>query len=245
MIEPRTTITYGDVNKPFQNSKLDLEKADRFVKRRGVEVIWEKSAFCPCVSENGVADSMCDACYGRGMMYLEPEDTLVLFTNMSGVPNFMEPGMWIFGVSNVTTFSFIKFGRQDRIILKDFETSYIETATKTTNKIFTNFDIIKIEHVFYQDQNGNVVELKEEEDFTASGKEIIFLDNLYNRARISIRYKSRLRYIVVSMLHEARGITDHNNKRIVLPNQYLVQREDMVLSSKIRGIDGLQSYQGF
>jgi len=230
-----TFLTSGVLDPPQSNE--DLEKFDQFVEQHGVPITWEKAIICPCANEVGIPNPHCPYCYGRGLTYLDPQENLALFTSMEGFPSFAEPGLWIFGVANVSTLSTIKLSTRDRIIINDFETTYIESYPKEGDTITVNFPIHEIEYLYYIDADGKLTACDPELDYTFEDHTITWLTtNIPAGNTVSIRYKSFLQYLVMTMLHEARGIKNSSGEVIKLPNQYLVRREDLLIEEKRRAI---------
>lgn len=228
--------TSGVLDPPQSNE--DLEKFDQFVEQHGVPMIWEKATICPCANEMGVPNPHCRYCYGRGLSYHDPEESLALFTSLEGFPSFAEPGLWIFGVANVSTLSTTKLSTRDRIIITDFETTYIESYLKDGNQTQVNFPIHSIEYIYYFNSAGQLTACNPDTDFTYSDHTLTWLnENIPEENTISIRYTSFLQYQVMTMLHEARGLKNSSGDVIKLPNQYLVRREDMVIEERSRVID--------
>ncbi len=228
--------TSGVLDPPQSNE--DLEKFDQFVEQHGVPMIWEKAIICPCANELGVPNPHCHYCYGRGLFYHNPQESLALFTSMEGFPSFAEPGLWIFGVANVSTLSTIKLSTRDRIIIKDFETTYIESYPKNGDQTLVNFPIHSIEYIYYFSEAGILTTCKPDIDYTYQEHTLTWLnENIPQGNMISIRYKSFLQYLVMTMLHEARGIKNSSGDVIKLPNQYLVRREDLIIQEKMRVIN--------
>ncbi len=237
MIHKNFIFTTSGVLDPPQSNE-DLEKFDQFVEQYGIPMIWEKAIICPCANEMGVPNPHCRYCYGRGLSYHDSKESLALFTSMEGFPSFAEPGLWIFGVANISTLSTIKLSTRDRIIIKDFETTYIESYPKNGNQTTVNFPIHSIEYIYYFNTTGKLTACDPKTDFSYKDQTITWLNkNIPEENTISIRYKSFLQYLVMTMLHEARGIKNSSGKVIKLPNQYLVRREDMLIEEKSRVID--------
>ncbi|HUM43913.1 MAG TPA: hypothetical protein PKI14_13290 [Fervidobacterium sp.] len=231
-----TFLTSGVLDPPQSNE--DLEKFDQFVEQHGVPMIWEKAIICPCANDVGIPNPHCPYCYGRGLTYLEPQESLALFTSMEGFPSFAEPGLWIFGVATVSTLSSIKLSTRDRIIITDFETTYIESYSKDGDTITVNFPIHEVEYLYYIDADGKLTAGDPEVDYTFEDRTITWLTpTIPAGGTVSIRYKSFLQYLVMTMLHEARGIKNSSGEVIKLPNQYLVRREDLLIEEKKGVID--------
>lgn len=231
-----TFLTSGVLDPPQSNE--DLEKFDQFVEQHGVPMIWEKAIICPCANDVGIPNPHCPYCYGRGLTYLEPQESLALFTSMEGFPSFAEPGLWIFGVATVSTLSSIKLSTRDRIIITDFETTYIESYSKDGDTITVNFPIHEVEYLYYIDADGKLTAGDPEVDYTFEDRTITWLTpTIPAGGTVSIRYKSFLQYLVMTMLHEARGIKNSSGEVIKLPNQYLVRREDLLIEEKKGIID--------
>lgn len=228
--------TSGVVDPPQSNE--DLKKFDQFVEQHGIPMIWEKSIICPCTNEMGVPDPHCRYCYGRGLTYLDPQESLALFTSLEGFPSFAEPGLWIFGVANISTISTVKLSTRDRIIITDFETTYIESYPKNGETMLVNFPIHSIEYIYYLNESEVLTACNPETDYTFSDHTITWLNShIPEGNKVSIRYTSFLQYLVMTMLHEARGIKNSSKELIKLPNQYLVRREDLVIQEKMRVIN--------
>ncbi len=231
-----TFLTSGVLDPPQSNE--DLEKFDQFVEQHGVPMIWEKAIICPCANDVGIPNPHCPYCYGRGLTYLEPQESLALFTSMEGFPSFAEPGLWIFGVATVSTLSSIKLSTRDRIIITDFETTYIESYSKDGDTIAVNFPIHEVEYLYYIDAGGKLTAGDPEVDYTFEDRTItLTTPTIPEGSTVSIRYKSFLQYLVMTMLHEARGIKNSSGEVIKLPNQYLVRREDLLIEEKKGIID--------
>lgn len=233
-----SSIKYSStIDLPSRNSvRSRIDETNDFVREKGVPITWEKAILCPCSTRPGYSDSSCPICGGQGITYIDPIETVALFTHLEGVPNFMEPGLWIFGLGNISTPYEIKLSNRDRITLPGYPTYYIELLSKKGAFVRTRFDIIDIEYLCYRKNKRELVYLVEDTDFSYSDSTIRFLTDLPD-VELSIRYRYYLQYIVMTFLHEARGMTD-NSEVVQLPNQYLVRRCDMVQEDKRRALVG-------
>lgn len=233
-----SSIKYNStIDLPSRNSvRSRIAETNDFVREKGVPIIWEKAILCPCSMKPGYSDPICPICGGQGITYVDPIDTVALFTNLEGVPNFMEPGLWIFGLGNISTPCDIKLSNRDRITLPDYPTYYIELLNKRGALVRTRFNIIDIEFLCYRKNKRELVYLVENTDFNYTDNTIRFLTDIPD-VELSIRYQYYLQYIVMTFLHEARGMTD-NSEIVQLPNQYLVRRCDMVQEDKRRSLAG-------
>lgn len=230
-----STVTYNRaLELPSQNVHSQIERTNDFIRDKGVPVNWEKAILCPCSQKPGYNDPTCPICGGRGIAYLTAISTIVMFTHLEGVPNFMEPGLWMFGLGNISTPYEIKMSNRDRITLVNYPTFYIELIPKKGPVVRTRFDMIDIEYLCYRKDKRELMFLNEESDFTHSTSYINFVSDVPD-VELSIRYRYYLKYIVMTLLHEARGIKDGDDI-LQLPNQYLVRREDMVTGSKARSL---------
>lgn len=225
-------IRTGGIFIPNQYHRMHPYLADLFVEERGIQVVWEKCLICPCLSDYGTPDPYCDSCFGRGYLYTAKSTIPALFTDIQGVPQFLRPGFWLWGTAYVSTPSSVRLAFRDRLILTSYTTTYLETKVVSEGKVvFTLRKPESIEQVAYRDGEGKVVFLTDRE-YTYRDGELTFAATVPNGAKVSVRYSASLVYVVVNLLHEARGWTNEQGKVVTLPNQYLVQREDLVVETK-------------
>lgn len=235
-----SSLKFGGIRIPYQAATLHLEKADEFISERGVSVQWWKAHICPCVDLNGVPNSYCSYCYGRGYAYTYDSDIQVVFTRLEAIPQFAQPGLWVFGTAYITTQSYIKLGMRDRLLFPNFEGVFLETFIKSGDSFKFPRAITSIESIKRIADDGSLYTLVEGVDYTFDIDTITFI-NIPDDVRISIRLQAPVVYVVVNILHEARGIKDLQGREVELPNQYLVQREDTILGSKQNFINTLNS----
>lgn len=221
----------GRVAIPFQSSISHEELTNEFIRTRGVEVSWQRAVLCPCLNENGVPRPTCPKCIGRGFFHLEEVKIPVLFTRLSWNPGVEQSGLWVYGMSFVSTPGDIKLGMRDRLRIDELCTVYSEVAVFENGKVLLNFPPLLVEQLLYFSEDGKLCDARDA--VSISGNILSFSSlSIPEGTLFSIRYLAPLSFLVMSAIHEVRGWKDARGTTISLPNQYVVQREDMVLQEK-------------
>lgn len=227
-----SAIRTGGLRLPFQYHRQNVELFDDFVIERGITVLWQKSLLCPCQTSYGTPDPYCPLCYGRGFFHQGEEEIRVLITDIQGVPQFLRPGFWLWGTAYLTTTSGVKMAFRDRVILPGYTATYLEVRKVQGNRItFPLRKPVAIETVGYLGEDGRFVAL-EASQYTYEDGILTFTASVGDGTLVTIRYSAPLIYMVVNLLHEARGWRDELGREVAFPNQYLVQREDLVVEEK-------------
>ncbi|MCS7242933.1 hypothetical protein [Candidatus Caldatribacterium sp.] len=225
-------IRTGGIAIPFQYHRQLTDHPDQFIEERGVTVIWQKCLFCPCLNEYGQPDPYCSTCHGRGFFHHESWEIKALFTDVQGVPQYLRPGFWLWGTAYLTTKSTVKLAFRDRIIVPKYDSVYLETRQVTSGMVtFPLRQPRTIEFVTYRDQHGRVT-IVPPDAYQYQNGVLSFTDPPEDGTVVTVRYQAPLMYMVVNLLHEARGWRDHQGREVMFPNQYLVQREDLVTEEK-------------
>ncbi len=226
------TIAYpGRVAIPFQAPVSHEELTNEFVVKRGIEVVWQKAILCPCLTPEGIPRPTCRYCIGRGFTHIGEEVIPVLFTRLSGNHAVEDSGLWVYGMSFISTPGNIKLGIRDRLRIDSLHTVYLETVPIEGQRLVLNFAPVKLEDVYYIDDSGRLVSVKD--TVTVSGNVVTLTEpKVSDGVFFSFRYLAPLSFLVMSAVHEVRGWKDIRGNVISLPNQYVVQREDMVTQEK-------------
>jgi hypothetical protein len=229
-----SAIKTGGIRIPFQYSRQQSTAPDEFIAERGITVVWQKSLICPCMREYGTPDPYCSTCSGRGFFHQEGTTIKAIFTDIQGVPQFLRPGFWLWGTAYMTTTSGVKMAFRDRITVSNYLTAYLETR-KSSPQGRISFPYRRpstIEYLGYLNSSGSIAFLRPGEDYTYSNGVVTLNNQDLANTTFTVRYLAPLNYMVVNLLHEVRGWRDSSGTEINFPNQYLVQREDLVLEEK-------------
>lgn len=107
--------------------EMNLQQFEDFIKLRGVGIVWEKAAMCPCVraDQSGRPSFNCGECY-NGNRYVDRKEIMGAVTNISGQRNAQVFGDLAVGGVYLTVSGQHRLGLNDRITMLDQTARYAE-----------------------------------------------------------------------------------------------------------------------
>lgn len=229
----------GVDNKPIKRvpqieSRLEytVDKISQMVYDRGLEVRWEQSYICTCLSTMTKSPKMdCPICRGKGIAYLPAKkDVIILQSQDKDISN-TDLGLLESGTAIGTTVPNSPISFRDRITVPDVsinQSMLIQVNQKRVENGFRlPYDVNSI--LLARTSEGRSLELGE--DYRLDLNENIFYPNEeFIGENISINIDTVLRYVVIDLLKESRY--QYTNKGtalesfINLPKKLLLRRED-------------------
>lgn len=220
----------------FMVPRADLrpEIFDNAVNQKGYRVIWEQALFCPCITpESGQPAYECPACYGKGYMYIRPQQIRALVTSINGRKDQHRIGLDEVGGAYLTPPSSHNVGFRDRFTFIDFTAKFSQIVTRglpgEVDKL--RYNCLKVIALFTVEKEYHYgVDFKLTED----NMSIEWLGNAPETdERYSILYDMRPVYIAMNPIHELRGtytnLKAHGMEKFQqLPKQFQIRREDFV-----------------
>lgn len=209
----------------------------RIIQDRGLKVKWEKAYLCVCRSKTtGAPDPSCKYCHGRGIAYLEPEDTVIAIQKQERDEQNAYFGTYSGGTAVGTTLpnSIVTF--RDRITVPEVILGQSIVFDVNNHRMSNGFWLpYDVKEVTLAVTEGNTL-LHEGEDYTLDSKSnILYPSEHLDKKNISLNVNTILRYIVTDLLKESRyqysdygNYAEESDGRIFddLPRKLLLQRED-------------------
>lgn len=242
MAEP-TRFTDSPDQGPNQYVKTDkLEfttgNIEKFVKDRGVHILWERAWLCTCRNPKTLAPKPnCNICHGRGIAYLPAYgDQMIIQSQGKGVSN-QDIGLYDSGTAIGSTRLESKISFRDRITVPDVEIYqsliFDITDRRVENGLYLSYDVKRLDLAM----GDSGVELVEGQDFEIDYDNNMFYpkDHLVG-TNVSLNLAVTLRYLVVDLLKESRyqytsfGLPKEQFEN--LPRKLLLRREDIFVDSE-------------
>lgn len=189
-----------------KHPQFNVDKHADFVRRRGVDVLWERSFLCTCFNpKTRSPETLCPICKGRGIGYLIPVKTKMVLQNQKRSVMNQQYGMYDAGTSLGTTLPESPITFNDRITISDsvIEHSFVfdVTSYRIKNGMWLSYDTDEITFAVTE----NMEYLVADEDYIFDEEENRFYPKEHLLGKnISLNLKAKLRFIVTDILKESR-----------------------------------------
>lgn len=231
-------------SKKAGGSRMEFDTAGmrKFVSDRGLNVLWERSWYCPCRNpETLQPDPTCPICSGRGVAYDPAVETDVAIQSQEKGIVSMDLGLYDSGTAIGTTYLDEAISFRDRITLPDvkiYQSMIFDvTSKRVKNGMYLYYDVHKLNMVRGTIKGEHGINLTEGEDFRMDYERNIFYPEEHLLGtNVSLSIETILRYIVIDLLKENRyqytekNLGVENRKFEELPRKLLLKREDIFIS---------------
>lgn len=219
---------------PKLNNRLEFEvdRQRQFIYDRGIEVLWEQSYICTCLSTMTKSPQInCPICHGRGIAYLPAEKKIVTLQSQDREVSNTDLGLLESGTATATTMPNSPISFRDRISVPKVsirQSMLIKVTPKRVEEGFRlPYDVNRI--LLARTENGKSLELGK--DYRLDLNENIFYPKEeYLGKNISINIDTILRYLVIDLLKESRyqytNKGEETEEFVNLPKKLLLRRED-------------------
>lgn len=211
--------------------EFDTKEMRRFMNNRGINVIWERAYLCTCLdTKTGAPRIDCPRCYGSGIAYLPPEETIMAIQSQGKGTSVFDLGIMETGTAIGTTQLEHRISYRDRFTVPDvvIPQSMIFLITKDRLKrgIPLTYDVKEITFIRTDDR------LLYEEDYEVKNNRLFLKDDLEGQ-NITLNIYMTLRYTVTDILKESRyqytKFNEPKTKFENLPQKLLLKREDVMV----------------
>lgn len=211
--------------------EYSLSKQEQFIEDRGIEVLWEKSFICPCLSVMTRSPKHdCPICKGRGVAYLPAEEVRMALQSQDRSVSNTDLGVYDSGTAIATTAPNSTITFRDRLSLPYVPIEQSMLIQVTERRIEEGFQLPYDVHriIFARTEER---ELTPNVDFKIDLEENkIYPNEDLVGQNISINISTTLRYIVIDLLKESRyqytkkgtGLEQFDQ----LPRKLMLKRED-------------------
>lgn len=229
--EEDKVVDSSSIVSPNQRLEFNMQKVKDHIENRAIKVLWEKSYLCPCRTETGSPDPLCQLCHGRGIAYLPAVDTKVTIQSQEKGVTSMDLALFDSGTAIGTSDANEDITFRDRLSIPDVDigNSLIFRVTKNRirNGFFIPYDVKELQFVTIK---GRKLVANEDYTFDTLTNKFHPKEHLLND-NVSINVRSVLRYYVTDILKDARyqytnkttALEDFDN----LPKKLLLKREDI------------------
>ena len=168
---------------------FDPDKFNSRVQEKGINVLWEKMAACPCRKDiTSQAISNCVNCQGTGFTFYDSKQIRAMISGASGSKNFQQWSEVLQGTVNISVDPYYKLGWYDKIVVIDADTVFSEQKLIETSYIAQDghsasfnlhYPVLEVSNIFKFNS-----ELSSLETINLS----LVTINLVNRKNITIQY---------------------------------------------------------
>lgn len=198
------------------NVAFDRDKFTNAIERHGLNVLWQKSTFCPFLKGPNPKDHdiTCTVCDG-GNYYFDSKPTKMLITSMSLAQQYFAYGRFASGKAQITALPTYKISFWDKVTLCDSRMRVRDIVHRQRGVLVDQFKYIPIcvENLIWNN-NGVIATATQDVDFTlaADSRNVTWLTSNRPNADTyySVVYYYHPSYIVVDEAHGIRDIQQPN-----------------------------------
>lgn len=211
--------------------EFDIPSMVRFIDDRGIDVLWERAYFCPCLNpESGHPRMDCPRCHGKGIAYLPAKETKMIIQSQEKGINNIDIGILESGTAIGTTKLEHRISYRDRFtvpeVLMPQSMVYYVNESRIKKGIPLYYDVKEVTFITTQE------DIVREEEYEIKNNRL-FLDSKYKNQTVTINILMTLRYVVSDILKESRyQYTKFNQPKPRfdnLPQKLLLKREDVIV----------------
>lgn len=142
--------------------RLQPTKFNAWLNNIGQTFAWRRSYMCPCIEDHsGAANDRCGLCGGRGRIWDQPINGKSGIAGQKVQRGWKEYGYYEDGDVVLTIPSdspIYDAGEGDRLTMVNSSMPFSTTMTRGLDDVFTLYDVVSIDRVFWKGPNEEVVE---------------------------------------------------------------------------------------
>lgn len=180
---------------------------DVLIFEKGYRVVHEKVLQCPCKSKRTNQQSNCKNCGGTGWLFINPNETRMVLTNMNENTTYKAWSEENLGNVNISVMNKDRLTHMDRITLIESEANFNEIRhfrKSQDDKIFAycSYHIKTIDYVgLFVDETHKLTRLTENVDYTFDGNRLFLTDKYVAGWQDDNTYSVTIRYIHQPQFH--------------------------------------------
>jgi hypothetical protein len=216
---------------------LKVQKFDKAISEKGLNVLWEEAMLCSCLGQGkGQPLFNCKYCNGSGYLYSPPKKIIALVTKLGGDQNFEPIGNRNVGDAYLTPTSDVLMGFHDRLTFSDLRSKYSEVVSvKFGKSVKLKHQVKSILVAQYEDLKIDIDKIEIINDGWNIKIDPDIINTYVNDEKkkagndffLAMLYKTSPIYSVIDIPHELRGTQVGNSNNFTeLSKQYLIKRED-------------------